>query len=219
MKKIVLLALALSICSIIYTAPSQDHSDYTQDCHSKWHKVKKVLTSKPAKIAYGVIVIVLGGPYFIVKIKKYADEKERERSLRNGRIVFSWLGEASVSQESRESELVGCFRDRYMPDSRDPWFHYRPYYYGIEQWSRDFGVEVVIRDRGILNGNPNSLLHTICRDINDMNFYTASNGNSANWTAVIEKQEYSILPGLPLKEDFDVPRYQVRITIPSASTN
>ena len=183
----------------------------------RWKKVKKTLLSKRAKIAYGVMATMLVGPYFIVKIKKYADEKERELSLRNGRIVFSWLGEARVSQKSRESQLVTRFRDRYMSDSGDSWFHHRPYYYAIEQRATDLGVEIIILDRGILRGNSTSLLHRICRDINDMNVYTSSHDNQTHWIAVIEKQERLYLPGWPLSEDFDVSRYQVRVIIPDVS--
>ena len=184
---------------------------------STWKKVKKTLRSKPAKIAYGVIATMLVGPYFIVKIKTHVATKERERSLRNGRIVFSWLGEARVSQNSRESQLVTRFRDRYMPNSRDSWFDHRPYYYYTFEQRTARGVEIIIGDKGILQGDPTSLFRKICCDIQDMNVHAASNGNPTNWTAVIEKQEPRDSLIFPLKDDFDVPRYQVRITIPAVS--
>ncbi len=89
--------------------------------------------------------------------------------------------------------------------------------YAIEEWKRDFGVEIIIRDRGILRGDPNSLLRKICCDIQDMNVYTSFNGNPTHWTAVIEKKEHRDSQIFPLSDDFDAPRYQVRITIPDMS--
>ncbi len=174
---------------------------------STWKRVKKALLSKPAKIAYGYVAAI----GILYDWKKYVDEKERVRSLRNGRIVYSAL------VECQHEKIRERFITRYMPESRDYWYHSRPYFYSTYVETDHSGVNVIIRDKGITQSNSIALLHRIRGDIDDMNAYAQENEKSIHWTAVIERYEVPILPGIPLREDFDVPRYQLKITIPNIS--
>lgn len=174
---------------------------------SAWKRVKKALLSRPAKVAYGCVTAIA----LLCYGKKRADENERARSLRNGNIIFSCLA------ENEYRDLRERFIDRYMPDSRNSWYNDRPYFYSTWIERGDSSVNVIIRDRAIGRDNSIALLHRIQRDILDMNAYAQENGKSTCWTAVIEKYELCRIEGMPLREDFDVPRYQLKITIPSVS--
>ncbi len=188
MKKLILILLAFT--TSVYSAGMPTNEQ------SKWKKVKEVLVSRPAKIIYSCVAILLVGR----QIGKGVLKREAAERLRNGKIVLSWF------ENKENDEIRNRLDERYnLPNPS--------YRTNCSLEAHNEGKLIIVQEPGV--SKKNYTLNRIYRDVKDMNTYSASIDKPTNWKISMEQiKRPEVALGLPLSENFDVPLYQVRIAIP-----